>query len=250
MAGYLPLRQLRRQDRAVPLDADGHPHRRALRPLDGLKAQGRHAEIHLHHPDHPEPDRQHHAAGAPRAAAGAGPRAWRADLRGRVLRRPDLGAASGKAPPALYSLDPAQVIHIGSFSKTLAPALRSAMPSRTGRCCRALVALKTDAGTGALEQMVVAEYFSKHFDSHVAALSGVLKEKLRHDGRGGRARVRHRGRSLVPKGGIFLWMKLPDQVDVRKLVQAGAEGGIAFNPGPEWAVDGEAPNRGCGSASG
>jgi 2-aminoadipate transaminase len=44
----------------------------------------------------------------------------------------------------------------------------------------------------------------------------------------------------VPKGGIFLWMKLPDEVDVRKLVQPALKAGIAFNPGPEWAVDGDA----------
>src|SRR5262249_39586989 len=31
---------------------------------------------------------------------------------------------AGGAPPAFYALDPAQVIHIGSFSKSLAPALR------------------------------------------------------------------------------------------------------------------------------
>ena len=41
-----------------------------------------------------------------------------------------------------------------------------------------MIACKTDSGTGALDQMIVAEYFSKHFDKHVGALSGVLKEKL------------------------------------------------------------------------
>ena len=34
-------------------------------------------------------------------------------------------------------------------------------------------------------------------------------------------------------------MKLPDQVDVRKLVQPALKAGIVFNPGPEWAVDGD-----------
>jgi len=43
-----------------------------------------------------------------------------------------------------------------------------------------------------------------------------------------------------PKGGIFLWMKLPDGVDVRKLVQPAAAAGVVFNPGPEWACDAEA----------
>ena len=55
----------------------------------------------------------------------------------------------------------------------------------------------------------------------------------------------------LPKGGIFLWMKLPDQVDVRKLVTPALNAGIAFNPGPEWAVEMARPrNRGCASVSG
>jgi len=41
----------------------------------------------------------------------------------------------------------------------------------------------------------------------------------------------------VPKGGIFLWVKLPDGVDTLKLAQAALKAGIAFNPGPEWAID-------------
>ena len=32
----------------------------------------------------------------------------------------------------------------------------------------------------------------------------------------------------------------PDQVDTMKLVQPALKAGIAFNPGPEWAVDGAA----------
>ncbi len=43
-----------------------------------------------------------------------------------------------------------------------------------------------------------------------------------------------------PRGGIFLWMKLPDGVDVRTLIKPAADAGIVFNPGPEWAVDAEA----------
>jgi 2-aminoadipate transaminase len=40
-----------------------------------------------------------------------------------------------------------------------------------------------------------------------------------------------------PKGGIFLWLKLPDRVDVTKLVAPAAKAGIAFNPGPEWSCN-------------
>src|SRR5260370_39597050 len=34
----------------------------------------------------------------------------------------------GEGPPALFAMDPQQVIHIGSFSKTVAPALRPVPP--------------------------------------------------------------------------------------------------------------------------
>ena len=39
------------------------------------------------------------------------------------------------------------------------------------------------------------------------------------------------------KGGIFLWVKLPDIVDTLKLYQAALSAGVAVNPGPEWSTD-------------
>jgi 2-aminoadipate transaminase len=41
----------------------------------------------------------------------------------------------------------------------------------------------------------------------------------------------------APKGGIFLWVKLPDQVDTLKLYQAALAAGVSINPGPEWSTD-------------
>src|SRR5262249_4308730 len=40
-----------------------------------------------------------------------------------------------------------------------------------------------------------------------------------------------------PKGGIFLWVKLPDRVDVTKLIAPAAREGLVFNPGPEWSCN-------------
>jgi len=40
-----------------------------------------------------------------------------------------------------------------------------------------------------------------------------------------------------PKGGIFLWVKLPDNVDTLKLYQAALAAGVSINPGPEWSTD-------------
>lgn len=151
----------------------------------------------------------------------------------------DLLWAGAEAPPALYSLAPTQVIHIGSFSKSLAPALRVGYAVARWPVLSQMITTKTDSGTGALDQMIVAEYFSRHFGQHVAELSAALSDKLQtmQD-----ALEREFGSAVDtwrPSGGIFLWVKLPDPVDVRKLIKPAAEAGIAFNPGPEWACDAE-----------
>jgi 2-aminoadipate transaminase len=147
----------------------------------------------------------------------------------------------GEWPPALRGMPGGeQVIHIGSFSKSLAPALRlgyiSAPPEIIGR----LVACKTDGGTPAIEQMIVADFFGQHFDAHVRHLKDRLRHKLEvlvgalEEQFGAAADL------TMPKGGIFLWVTLPDAVDTLKLAGPALAAGVAFNPGPEWATDPEA----------
>ncbi|MCL2427671.1 MAG: PLP-dependent aminotransferase family protein [Alphaproteobacteria bacterium] len=143
-------------------------------------------------------------------------------------------------PPALYSLDPERVIHIGSFSKSLAPALRVGYAVATWPVLSRMIAAKTDSGTGALDQMVIAEFFSHHFEKHVHALSETLRGKLDTMVEAVEREFGTAAELYLPKGGIFLWIRLPDAVDVRKLVKPAAAAGVAFNPGPDWACDREA----------
>ena len=71
----------------------------------------------------------------------------------------------GKRPPALYAMSQhGGVIHIGSFSKSIAPALRVGYIVAPWAILSRMLPLKTDAGSGALEQMVLAEYCAQHFD--------------------------------------------------------------------------------------
>ncbi len=147
---------------------------------------------------------------------------------------------AGSAPQSLYSLDPAQVIHIGSFSKSLAPALRVGYAVADWQVLSRMVSCKADGGTGALDQMVIAEYFSHHFDAHIERLSKVLGDKLDTMVEAVEREFGSSVQAMRPEGGIFLWLKLPDGVDVTKLVKPAAERGIVFNPGPEWACDPDA----------
>jgi 2-aminoadipate transaminase len=145
---------------------------------------------------------------------------------------------SGKRPPSLYAMAKGEgVIHIGSFSKSIAPALRVGYIVAKWEVLSRLLALKLDAGSGALEQMVLAEFCTKHFADHVPKLNKALGHKLQVLRE---ALAEQFGTSAEfgdPPGGIYLWIKLPENVDTVKLGQAALAAGVALNPGPEWSVN-------------
>jgi 2-aminoadipate transaminase len=129
------------------------------------------------------------------------------------------------------------VIHIGSFSKSIAPALRVGYIVAPWEMLSRMLALKTDAGSGALEQMVLAEYCAPHFATHVPKLTRGLRAKLDVLMEALNEQFGTSAEFEDTKGGIFLWVKLPDNVDTLKLYQAALAAGVAINPGPEWSTD-------------
>ncbi len=140
---------------------------------------------------------------------------------------------SGERPPSLYALSKNdKVIHIGSFSKSIAPALRVGFVVAPWAVMSRMLALKTDAGSGSLEQMVLAEYCAPHFTEHVPELRKGLRKKLETlmealDEQFGTA-----AEFDDPKGGIFLWVKLPDEVDAMQLYQAALKARRRHQSGP------------------
>ncbi|MGA9091338.1 MAG: PLP-dependent aminotransferase family protein [Bradyrhizobium sp.] len=144
----------------------------------------------------------------------------------------------GHRPLALHAMsETGNVIHIGSFSKSIAPALRVGFIVAPWNVLSRMLALKTDAGSGALEQMVLAEYCAPHFTSHVPKLTRGLRAKLDTLMEALNEQFGTSAEFEAPKGGIFLWVKLPDNVDTLKLYQAALKAGVAINPGPEWSTD-------------
>jgi 2-aminoadipate transaminase len=144
----------------------------------------------------------------------------------------------GRRPPALYAMsEHGGVIHIGSFSKSVAPALRVGYIVAPWDMLSRILALKTDAGSGALEQMVLGEFCARHFAEHVPKLTRGLRAKAETLMEALAEQFGTAAEFEDPKGGIFLWVRLPDAVDTRKLAQAALAAGVAINPGPEWSTD-------------
>lgn len=145
---------------------------------------------------------------------------------------------SGERPPALHALDDdGRVIHIGSFSKSIAPALRVGYLVADWPVMSRILACKTDGGSGALEQMVLAEFCANEFDRHVNTLNRRLEAKLDVLIEALSEQFGTSAEFVRPDGGIFLWVKLPAEVDTLALVAPALAEGVAFNPGPEWSTD-------------
>jgi 2-aminoadipate transaminase len=144
----------------------------------------------------------------------------------------------GQRPPALYALsNGVGVIHIGSFSKSISPALRVGYMVASWDVLARVLALKTDAGSGALEQMVLAEFCTAHFAEHVGKLNRGLYAKLETLSTALAEQFGTAAEFEQPQGGIFLWLKLPDSVDTQRLAQVALAEGLAINPGAEWSTN-------------
>ena len=147
----------------------------------------------------------------------------------------------GEYENAIRSLDDSnRVLHIGSFSKTLGPGTRLGYVVASWDVMSRLLSRKNDAGTGVMDQMIVGDYFTHHYEDHILEMRSALQRKC--DVLSGALRESF-GPSVefeVPRGGMYLWVKLPDGVDSRDLEGPALREGIAFNPGPDWSADPDA----------
>jgi 2-aminoadipate transaminase len=150
----------------------------------------------------------------------------------------------GKRPRALRGMaGNDRVIHIGSFSKSIAPALRLGYLVAGWPLMSRILGVKSDGGSGALEQMTVAEFCAQGFETHVQTLRKTLRRKLDALIEALHAQFGAAAEFDAPPGGIFLWVKLPDTVDTTRLAQMALQAGVAINPGAEWMTDTDAGKR-------
>jgi len=219
----------------IPLDGDGMRIDALSNALDDLKRRGVRPKFiytipTVHNPTCTILPRRP-AGSAPKTGAGA----RRSDLRGRLLLRHHLGR---QTPPALYAMSQrGGVVHIGSFSKSIGPALRVGYIVAPWELMSRILPLKQDAGSGAIEQIVLAEYCSPHFEQRVAKLRQGLRSKRDAMKEALNEQFGTAAEFDDTKGGMFLWVKLPDNVDTLKLYQPALAAGVAINPGPEWSTD-------------
>lgn len=150
----------------------------------------------------------------------------------------------GEYENAIRSLDDSnRVLHIGSFSKTLGPGTRLGYVVAPWDVMSRLLSRKNDACTGVMDQMIVGDYFTHHYEDHILEVRSALQRKCDTLSSALRESFGPSVEFEIPRGGMYLWVKLPDGVDSRNLEAAALREGIAFNPGPDWSANPDAAAR-------
>jgi 2-aminoadipate transaminase len=139
-----------------------------------------------------------------------------------------------QAERAVYSLArPGEVMYIGSFSKILGPGIRLGFFIAPESIIERLMPWKTDGGTSALSQMIAAEYFNAHLWPHVEEGRAAVKDKrnVLLDALECEFGAMDGLQWTQPDGGLFVWIKLPDEVDRVRLRELAAARHITYATG-------------------
>lgn len=151
----------------------------------------------------------------------------------------------GEDVPAIKSFDTdGIVVYAGSFSKILAPGIRVAYAVVPNKIAPAFTIGKqvSDVHTGVLNQMIVSRWFDEYdVDKHIENIRRIYRRKLNLmcD-----CLDRYCGDFISyvrPQGGLFIWAKLPEDVDMLDYVGKLLERKVAVVPGSAFMTDDTKP---------
>ena len=144
-------------------------------------------------------------------------------------------------PPPVAAHAGENAVHLGSFSKVLAPGLRLGWIVAPKALHPKLLQAKqaSDLHTPGFNQRVVHELVKDGFlETHVPAIRARYRA---HRDAMRAALERHLPpgcRWALPSGGMFFWVTLPDGLDATALLPQAVEAGVAYVPGAPFFAGG------------
>jgi 2-aminoadipate transaminase len=138
-----------------------------------------------------------------------------------------------------------RVVYLSSFSKTLAPGFRVAWIAAPGSLAARFEMAKQaeDLLTGSLDQRMIYEACKRGvldrqlpvLRQHYARKRDVMEEALRREVGDGVSWPR-------PKGGFFLWVTLPPEIDAARMIARAIEQGVIYVTGDAFYVNNSGQN--------
>lgn len=152
----------------------------------------------------------------------------------------------GEPLPTLKSLDTSgRVIHLGTFSKIIAPGVRLGWVVGPTPIVGALAQTRTDGGTAPFAASAVNQYCRNgDLDQRISWLRQEYKH--RRDAMLGALEEGFPAGTGVrwswPEGGFFVWLELPPHVDSRDIYPDAVANGVTYVDGPVCFPDGGGKN--------
>ena len=145
----------------------------------------------------------------------------------------------GEPVASIRSLDDTgRVIYVASFSKIIGPGMRLGYLTASPQFLDRVAAMKSGGGVNQFAAWAIHRYAVDQLQGHIADSNVVLRAKrdamLAALGENfGSAATWSR-----PKGGLFIWLCLPEGADTAAAREQAAEAGIAYLPGSMLSPDG------------
>jgi 2-aminoadipate transaminase len=146
----------------------------------------------------------------------------------------------GQLQPAIYALDDdPRHIYLCSLSKILAPGLRLGYFLARPPMLEKLLARRHDAGSNTLAAAIVAEFYqdgvwehTRHGNAALLVKRDLVLETLQQE-------LADLCVWSRPEGGLFIWMRMPDDVDRAELWRRTQASGFTYLPGAAFHYRGE-----------
>lgn len=147
----------------------------------------------------------------------------------------------GEHLPSIKSFDEdGIVLYAGSFSKIFAPGVRVAYVIAPSPIVAKMTVGKqaSDVHTPVLNQMLVEQWMATtDFEAHIEKIRGIYRRKLNlmcdliDEKLGGFVEY------VRPEGGMFVWCKLPERVDMMAFCNKAVQNKVAVVPGSAFTVE-------------
>jgi 2-aminoadipate transaminase len=142
-------------------------------------------------------------------------------------------------PPSLASIDRSYggdycVAYTGTFSKIVAPALRTGWIIGDSNLINTIAKAKqaADLHSSTIDQRALNELLL-HFDieQHIRVISREYYSRMKLLSAELRSQNWEGAHFLEPRGGMFLWLTLSQEINTKELLPIAVENGVAFVPG-------------------
>jgi DNA-binding transcriptional MocR family regulator len=148
---------------------------------------------------------------------------------------------SGEPLPTMLSLDDAgSVVYASSFSKTVCPGIRVGYLVGPAALIGQIEKLATNTyiSPNMVAQAIVHEFcVSGALERSIATVKTALAERVRLLTEA-LARELPEARYQAPEGGYFMWVELPEEIDVDRVFDEAQDKGVAFVKGTDFLLEG------------